>query len=249
MAELHLGEQIGKGGFGTVYLLEDYYDLCVKISNKNYSCRKWSDEYKKLQDISFVLLNQSNYNPSLLKAEILKPVKYIEDRSGTCYMIMPYISRPDGIKNIDDDRYNTVQPMFGEKDMDIIYHGRGQFIGLEQIYKIVPNVNRLCYDIGYVMGLIHFVAKNDAYDIELFLGKSYEKDLKVYIADFDLTESIQSYDESMERIVWSLQAVPYFPVDVESDLYTEFFNGYRKAAKEGDIPDKIVEQIISEYSM
>jgi len=75
-----------------------------------------------------------------------------------------------------------------------------------------------------MMSNIHFKGQNDAYDVEIYLGSDY----KFYLADFDLSEEICTLDpETIQRMVWSLDAVQYFPtLDCCPDLYKVFKDGY-----------------------
>jgi len=99
------------------------------------------------------------------------------------------------------------------------------------------------------MGLIHFVGKNDAYDLEVFLGKEYKSKLsRFYIADFDLSENIEKYDDNtIERIIWSLNAVEYFPKNNNKIFLDLFITGYSFIAIMAGISDDILMKIIKEY--
>ena len=132
---------------------------------------------------------------------------------------------------------------------DIIFKGRGQFIGLKQIkeYVDIDTIPKIVYELGKVMGLIHFKGKNDAYDMEVFLGKEeHSKICRFYIADFDLSEEIKEYDkETIKRIEWSLSAIEFFPNKDTDDEYLQLFlNGYLEIAAENDIDKDVVMQII-----
>jgi len=47
----YLGSEIGRGGYGTIYMYKDNNSLCIKKTNKNNSCRVWSDEYNKMKKL------------------------------------------------------------------------------------------------------------------------------------------------------------------------------------------------------
>ena len=97
------------------------------------------------------------------------------------------------------------------------------------------------------MGLLHYVGKNDGYDLEVFLGRKYRaRKLKFFIADFDLSQPIIKYDDAtVDRLVWSLDAVPYFP-NKASKMFKTFSEGYLEAAKAGGNLE-IAERVLSEY--
>jgi hypothetical protein len=158
-------------------------------------------------------------------------------------MILPRIFRPEG----KDVIRPTIQAQLGVQSVQMVHKGRGEFMGLAQLSKIVPaaKLKVAAYELGIMMGLIHFHGRNDAYDIEVFLGKEKgAKQARFYIADFDLTEEVKAYDAAtIERMYWSLDAVPYFPKqDVDAALYHEFRKGYAKIA-----PSKEIEEAIFEH--
>lgn len=239
-----LGEQIGKGGFGTVYTLKDIPSLCIKKSSKNSTCRIWSDEYKKIKKI---IEKTKVFLDKLKIVNIIEPEDFFEDDFGNCYMILKRIYRPEG-KNVIKP---TLQSLFGEKDYNETYEGRGQFIGIKQIKEYVSeeNLEKAAYELGIAMGLLHFVAKNDAYDIEVLLGKEENSKIcRFYIIDFDLSENIEKYDKNtLDRMVWSLAAVDYFPNKSNKKLLDLFIKGYMEIAAENKINKEIVMYIIEEY--
>ena len=97
------------------------------------------------------------------------------------------------------------------------------------------------------MALLHFVAKNDANDVELYLGREYNtKKPRIYISDFDMSNNIIDYDDiTIDKLCWCFQAMPYFPSRNSSDkLYELFKEGYKKIANN----DEVVEKIFDCYS-
>lgn len=240
-----LGQEIGRGGYGIVYIHAEDHALCVKRSDKSgKACREWSNEYKKIM----TMMNNINASSHKLILSKMKMVKILapeqfNETSKLCYMMLPRIFRPEG----KDVIRPTIQAQLGVQSVQMIHKGRGEFMGLEQLSKIVPaeKLKVAAYELGLMMGLIHFHGRNDAYDIEVFLGKEKgAKQVRFYIADFDFTEEIKTYDEAtIERIYWSLDAVPYFPKkDVNPVLYNQFRKGYAKIAPYKDIEAVIFER-------
>jgi hypothetical protein len=90
-----LGEKIGSGSFGHVYIDKSDPSLCIKMSNKqndvNY-CRQWSNEYNKIVNVMLRVEDISEYK-KLNFVKIIKPTEFIESPT-LCYMKMPRIFRP-----------------------------------------------------------------------------------------------------------------------------------------------------------
>lgn len=244
-----LGQEIGRGGFGIVYTHKNDSALCVKVSNKvkgNQSCRQWSNEYKKITSFYDKISSLDIYH-KLKLTKVLKPTEFVESPD-QCYMIMPRVFRPEGKDVIKP----TIQAQLGCPSCDMIHKGRGEFLGLEQIKKFVDvkDLELVSYELGVLMGLIHFVGKNDAYDVELYMGKEgNSRKCRFYLADFDLSEDYNTITpEVIQRITWSLDAVPYFPTeDGDPILFAKFKKGYSEIAKFANISDDIVEQIFENY--
>ena len=261
-----LGREIGHGGFGIVY--EDLTDpgTCIKVSSKNSNCRKWSNEYKKIVDMISRIHKTSGFGAAALGglkyARIVRPSKFIDNSGagsnansggGSCYMYMPRIYRPDG-----EEGAATIQAQLGIASANLTHKGRGHFVGLKEISKysgyegdaLRKWLKRVSYELGKLMAMIHYVGKNDGVDIEVYMGKLHRgRAAKFFIADFDMSEEIKEYDdEIIRRLVWSLEAVPYFPVrEVDVGLYDAFSEGYlRIAAKVGR--RDIAEQVLDDYS-
>ena len=239
-----IGKEIGRGAFGIVYEKKNDSSKCIKVSNKSKGsihCRQWSNENKK---INTLMTNIEKYYPNYNKfkfVKILKPSEFVET-SNECYMILPRIYRPNK-----DDGY-TIQAQLGAISCNMIHKGRGEFISLKEIRQYISekDIELASHELGMIMALIHFIGKNDAYDIEVFLGKElHSKKCRFYIADFDLSEEIKEYDsETIERICWSLDAVPYFPNShTNKKLFDLFKNGYEQIAKN----PKIVQEIFENY--
>ena len=245
-----IDKEIGKGGYGIVYTVKDMPEIVIKKSNKNSTCRTWSDEFKKIK----LLIKNIKHSPecldvyeSLKMVRILEPEKFVEDDLKNCYMVMKRIYRPEGRDVFEP----TLQALLGENNKNMIYKGRGQFIGISDIKKYVndENIYTAAYELGIMMGMIHFVGKNDGYDLEVFLGKEYNTKIsRFYIADFDLSENITEYNkDTIERIVWSMTSVEYFPRENNKKLLDLFLKGYVLIAKIKGIDDSIIQNIVDEY--
>jgi hypothetical protein len=239
-----LGKEIGRGGYGIVYEHPSNANMCIKKSIKKGSCRVWSNEYAKIKTIETNLGSKINIG----RVHLLVPASFHETEN-ECYMKMHRIHNPLHVTQ-------TLHPLLGEKKFNHVDKKRGIFKGLKQLkqelYMTDEILEEISYELGKMMATIHFIGKNDAYDVEVFLGckamcTGNVNKLGLYLADFDLSEPIVHYDkETISRMVWSLDAVPYFPTqDSSVDLYTRFKSGYTKAA--GIANKHIVDQIFDIY--
>lgn len=254
-----LDKVIGKGGFGSVYTLSDRPDLVVKISLINNSCRTWSNEYDKIVDVRDKIIDSPFY--SLLKSVKLIDVKLFFQEDNTCYMVMERVYRPI-YGDCNPETYNTdsptLQAQFGVLDVSLVHKGRGEFIGLKQILEYLDScpqygsdtLENLSKELGIMMGLMHFIAKNNGIDVEVFLGRRYSDDkLRLFIADFDLTNTFDEYDkDTISNLVWSLSAFPYFPSKETEVLFEYFSLGYKSVADSVGLLH-VAEAILEEYDI
>lgn len=222
-----LAQEIGRGGFGTVYAKKDDPSTCVKVSNKaKLSCREWSNEFKKVSTFMSVIENNREFK-KLKIVRVVKPTEFHETPN-ICYMEMPRIYRPGGQK----DTGPTIQAQLGVTSSRLTHKGRGEFIGLREIreYMSQEDIEQAARELGTMMALIHFIGRNDAYDVELYLGKEAgDKKPRFYLADFDLSEVVPTRvdEQTMRRITWSMDAVPYFPrPTTDAHLFRLFLQGY-----------------------
>lgn len=234
-----LDKEIGRGGYGIVYSCQDA-NVCIKKSFKKSNCRLWSNEFQKMKDLESNLGKKT----SIGRIHLIVPTKFYET-DDECIMEMPRIYNPIGFK--------TLHPLLGDSDCNYVNKNRGVFKGMNQLKTELgltdTFLEQVSYDLGVMMGNIHFIGKNDAYDIEVYLGcknvcKNKDNELGLYIADFDLSEQIQEYDnETIYRMIWSLDAVPYFPT--KGKILDLFKSGYILAA--GKKYKDVAEFIISKY--
>ena len=184
-----------------------------KKSRKKTNCRQWSNEFAKITNVA-------KHVKSLEFVKLVVPTKF-EESDDECFMEMPRICNPLG-------KHQTLHPLLGEFDYSYTDKRRGIFMGMKQLQKHFNFSDRylkqIARELGIMMSNIHFKARNDAYDVEIYLGCDY----KFFLADFDLTEEICTFDpETIQRMVWSLDAVQYFPTtDCCPDLYKIFKDGY-----------------------
>jgi len=242
-----LGDEIGRGGFGVVYADKLDKSLCIKVSNKGSECRQWSNEYKKIEKVMSVIETMKEYK-KLKMVRVLSPRDFVET-SGSCFMLMPRIYRPveSGGSGL------TLQAQCGWPSGRMIHKGRGEYIGVKEILEYITreDYETACHELGVVMGLIHFHGHNDAYDIEVFLGREFGgRKLRFYIADFDQSEVVKNLkdNETIRRLTWSFDAVPYFPREsCDVKMFKRFKDGYIKIAELAGVGGDIVDKVFEDY--
>ena len=161
----------------------------------------------------------------------------------------PLKNSPSPIKSSPsfEEKYDgkTLHSLFGESRSTYKISERGEFIGLNLLQKLfsLDQLKTIAYELGKIMALLHFVSKNDAVDVELYVGIEHKtRKTRIYISDFDLSEKIIDYTDAVieDRMAWSLSAMPYFPsLDSSKLLYEYFKKGYRKTANNDEVVDKL----------
>lgn len=220
--------EIGRGGYGIVFIDKTQNDSVFKVSNKANTCREWSKE----SDI-YERINKFDVDSDLVK--VVKMKDYVNTGS-KCTMELSRAFNP-----FEENATFTIHPIFGEEDLERMYPGRGLFMGLNQLYdkKIFTSANIYEYirQLGGVMAKLHYFVKNDCYDIELFISKNSET-VQILIGDFDLSEFISEYTDLIieDRLLWSLIAVPYFPKPTHT-MFQDFKMSYISEAAKYDNED------------
>lgn len=223
---------LGSGGAGTVVYDKKCPDLAFKIGHaKINKCGLWSIEYKYYVDIC------KNKPQTTFSHAKLISINDFEMFDNGCIMSMERVINP-----IDANATYTIQANFGQETVDYKHEQRGRFLGIKELREIIKApLEPYVYDLGRLLSSIIFVGMNDCYDIEVFLGSGDVRSTAfgdknshmLYVADFDLSLPIKKFDKkTIERIVWALQAVPYFPIqEVDKKLYNSFEKGFIDIAK------------------
>jgi len=229
---------LGQGAHGTVYSMKGNFDLCIKESNKQGVSRKWRNEFDIIKNI----FNQiSTYDNVHLNdyVRIACPLQFIETVA-QCYMLIPRIFRADN----DKSNNNAIHALLGFKNHHKIFENRGESYGLEEIEKFYNNTEifkKVIYELGVVIALIQYVAKNDASDIEIIFGHEYSDELteqcqnRLYVIDFDMSSTYEKAD--FEWLAQCLETVRYFPIRSKTNtriqaVFEEFKKGYQSIAGE-----------------
>jgi tRNA A-37 threonylcarbamoyl transferase component Bud32 len=235
-------KEIGRGGAGIVYSWEKHKKYAFKLSFKMATCRIWGKEYEILTELKDTINREyPNFSKEIKYATINFHTDY-RNQDSKCALQFPRIYHPD-------NQGYMIQTLWGEDDMKMFMRSRGDFLGIKQLSQYIPveDMPKYIKDLGKILGVIHYIGRNDAYDIEVILGRLYEeKELKLFVIDFDLSEIIKKYDtETIDRMVWSLSAVNYFPM-ADSEFWGPFEEGYLEIAKTKN-QEKIAIQVLDKY--
>ena len=227
--------EIGRGGGGIVYVDNTQPEFVFKISKKGNVCRTWNNEKKIYDELSIHEIDTVN-------CEFIKMFSF-ENNGESCFLELSRVFNP-----LNREANYTIHPQFGKSSFNASYKGRGLFLGIKELFEyniFTPdNLNEYIKDLAIAISNLHYVGKNDGFDIEVFVGSEKNKN-KLFIGDFDLTEMIQEYnDYTIDRLVWSLYAVPYFPR--KDELLDVFSDNYILQAKKNN-KDDIAKQVITKY--
>lgn len=241
--EISLGEEIGHGH---VYIDQSDESKCIKMSNKQNDCRQWSNEYKKIK----TLLSKLEDHPSYRKLDyvrIVKPTDFIESDK-VCYMKMNRIFRAKKIDKEQEESNRMIQSLLGDKNTYYDHKGRGLYMGLKHLKEYIEDDDLLyaSFELGIMMGLIHYQGNCNAFDIEVFLGREYAtRKNRFYIADFDMTSTITIYDtKEIQEMYCSLNDASYFPrPSIHKKLFEMFYDGYCSI-----VPQWIAKRVFKDYS-
>lgn len=238
---------IGSGGNGTIYINASIPNFVIKKSNKSTICRDWVNE-KTLIDNFNNKLYCFNYDSTYVEFSKVHDSLFSNTE---CYIVLQRVYHPSATTQNNNDK--TIQVQLGSDDIDYSDDKRGHFLGIKQLLDFVSRDKLiiLTYQLGKAISSLHYVGKNDGYDVEVFLGKPSleETELKFFIMDFDLSHDIVDYNDStIYNMYWCLQAVPYFPVKdlTDIDFYTEFKKGYFEIATLNGMTE-IAEKVFEYY--
>lgn len=224
--------EIGRGGFGTVYVDTAQQESVFKIPT--VTC----EQEKEIQIYNDIKKQEEKKGGSIdtdtVKCKLIRLIES-ETKDGKCIMEITKAHNPDG-------EQITIQPLFGNKTLEKIYEGRGKFLGVDQLiakgFFTTEDLKGYIKDLAIVMARFHFKLEFDGIDIELFLSKksNEEKDSTIiYIGDFDQVKSCARLpeDEKINKLEWCLMAVEYFPLFTkegkEYSYYNELVNIFKAA--------------------
>lgn len=228
---------LGKGAAGFVIFHPEYPSYVFKISYDKNVCREWK---KELNAYNLMKENElkNNVKINIKYVKLLTLYDYYVSPSNRCIFQFNRVYLPN--------EKHTIRPYFGEQSIEKIFVGRGKFLGKQQLIKYLgENINVYVYELGMFLAKLHFIYKNDGFDIELFLGKNkYTNEYIIYVGDFDLTNMIENYSlNTIRRIVDGMDAEPQYP-SKSDPCYIYFEKGYIDVANKVNkinIANKILE--------
>ena len=226
--------EIGRGGFGTVYVDSAQQESVFKIPTVTCNREKEIEIYNDIKQ-------QEEEKGGSIDTDRCKLIRLIKSETidSKCIMEITKAHNPDGGQI-------TIQPLFGKKEQNKTFDGRGEFLGVDQLitkgFFTKDNIKEYITELAIVMARFHFKLGFDGTDIELFLSKksNEEKDSTIiYIGDFDQVKSCAKLpeDEKINALEWCLMAVDYFPLFTEerdsdyNELVTTFKDEYIKEAE------------------
>jgi len=238
---------IGRGGYGEVYYDVSNPNIVYKRSH-NHECTSLKHEYSMWNKAYQAYLKYSKQFPQKTKhLAILRPSKWIKLAEGNQFT--ECIFQMKRIQPIEGEM--VWHPQLGaEKNLDVVIKTdqflRGRQVGINVLRKYF-NLKELTQAAGTLIAIIHYGAKLDAFDTELTLGKIKKTQYKLYLLDFDQTKSwsqIKTKAELIERMVSSLEDVPYYP-NPSSYLFKYFKAAYLKVAQfYGEV--KLAKEVLNE---
>jgi len=224
---------IGRGGFGEVYYYKDNPGIAYKENHRR--CHDLQKEYKMWNQAYRAFIKYTNSRKNLRK-NICIPRPSGWRKSPTngekCIFKTARIIPLKGkytwqayIGNTDDPNLDKVV-----KTNNTI---RGRYVGPNVLAKYF-DVEKLAYEAGLLIGIVHYCAKLNGTDTELVIGKTVsKKDLQLFLIDYDQVcpwnpEDPQS--KIVRELSWALSAEPYWPTP-ESPYHQSFRKGYLEVAQ------------------
>ena len=111
-------EKIGSGAFGIVYLDKTQPDSVFKLSKKKLTCQDWGREAEIYEEIA-----KFELDTRLCKMVKMEEFLINEDM---CAMQLTRAHNPLG-----EDKYYTIQPLFGNETRYVKNEERGEFLGIK----------------------------------------------------------------------------------------------------------------------
>ena len=229
--------KIGSGGAGTVYLDPQQPSVVFKVGIREDTCREWGKEQTIYQQLS-----KTPIDTPLVK---LLKMNDFKTYGGKCVLELSRVVNP-----IDPNADYTIQVLMGYDEMDYKEPARGRLMGALTLanMNVIPKAQLLEYSkqLGQAVGRLHYIAKNDGYDMEVFAGTEGGRTV-LYIGDFDLSDMITTYGPAqIKRMAWALAAVQYFPTTEQQVLYIPFKAAYLEAATSSG-QQAAAEAVLAEY--
>jgi hypothetical protein len=226
--------EIGRGGYGIVYLDITQANSVFKISNDG-KCKDWNNEIE-----IYEILNKNNIDTDLCK--IIKMKDYVNDGKICCIEFTRVIN-PRG-----NELNYTIQPIFQDENFNYKHESRGLFLGVNHLISenifTIDTIKEYIKQLAILMARLHYKLKNNTSDIELIISREHDK-IIIYVGDFDRAQFFIDYNEDIiDKLAESFYAVNYFPS--EGDLYDIFSTNYIIEATNYGMQE-IAKKVLKEY--
>jgi serine/threonine protein kinase len=215
-------KEIGRGGYGIIYLDENKKEV-IKFSKHPNECEKYKEEYN-IQKKTYNCYKRYFDKEIKRYVKILEPYDFLSNNV-MCAFKMPYINTY---------KHKLIQTYFAEKHYQKEWEGRGIYFGLNQLTSFFKTINfkltmsQIIFNLGYLIGFIQYVCKQTANDTEIVVDKNGI----LYMIDFG--ESKEYIEANIDVLSWPLYAEFYYPFE-DSKYYVNFERGYLKAAKQANM--------------
>ena len=234
--------QIGKGGYGTVYVRNDDPDgYVMKQSVKRETCRQWNVENHKLSVVKDLLSKVNGANE--LARIVFHDAYHVDPSQEACSAIMLRVRNA-----ADPDVDQPLHAKYQHESLDVL-EKYGYDAGLAQLRSLGVVQIPYIVSLARLFARLHYVAKNNGWDTEVLAGTTHDDPDKVrlYVIDFDMTEDLR-HCEDMDKYAESCfhtLVTGYFPKP-GSWGYPEFMESYISTAKQhgmGDVALDVQERV------
>lgn len=229
--------QIGKGGYGTVYVRDDDPSYVMKQSVRRETCRQWNVENHKLSVVKSFL--SEVHGADELARIVFHDAYHVDQSHESCSAIMLRVRNGK-----DPEVDQPLHAKYQHESLDVL-EKYGYDAGLQQLDKLGVVDIRYIKSLARLFARLHYVAQNNGWDTEVLAGTTYDDPkIRLYVIDFDMTEDLrqcEDMDKYAESCFHTL-VTGYFPKP-GSWGYTEFKDAYIRTAEQHDRGDLALDVI------
>lgn len=256
-----LGDVIGQGTHGIIYIHKKYPEQVIKVFRNEDRGMKCNEIKENEFDI------QKKFYNELKKTDCKIIIPNVYDfvlEKHNCYYEMERILPTDSGKIIIVDMYSdNINKVFSHSNIGKIK----SYNFLDFSNSKIDNVVELSFEIGKLFSFLHYVLQYDGYDCELIMGNNYKNETEFYFIDFDKVSSFQfdfnysvyrKLDETSKReeriiknensiaslLFTSMNSMSLIPI--KDKLLNEFMSGYKYYLNNENIIQKKVFELVKE---